>query len=100
MLKLVICLPTTLTHTRDLYPRVATRDIKTYSPSVRRCKESFVPRELVLLLCLPSVDALRDLRPKGVCPVSIMLCLPSVDALRELRPKGVCPDVVFQVSML
>ena len=23
-----------------------------------------------------------------------MLCLPSVDALRELRPKGVCPNVV------
>ena len=36
MLNLVICLPATLTRTRtrDIYPRVATRDIKTYSNKV------------------------------------------------------------------
>ena len=54
-------------------------------------KESFVPREFVLMLCLPSVDALRELRPKGVCPNFVS---PKVDAQRELRPKGVCPNVV------
>ena len=28
-----------------------------------------------------------------------MLCLPSVDALRELRPEGICPHVVSIVQI-
>ena len=77
-----------------------------------------VPRELVLMLCLPSVDALRGLRPKGISPdvvspecrcskksfvpreLVLMLCLPSVDALRELRPKGICPHACAQFSAM
>ena len=43
------------------------------------------------MLCLPSVDALRELRLKGISPYVVS---PSVNALRELRPKGISPDVV------
>ena len=29
----------------------------------------------------------------------MLLCLPSVDALKELRPKGICPNVVSLVQI-
>ena len=81
------------------------------SPKCRWCKKSFVSKELVLLLCLPSVDALI---PKGICPnvVSVVqipkelvvLLSASVyrfkESQREFRPKGISPVVVSQVSML
>ena len=37
------------------------------------------------MLCLPSVDALRELRPKGISPVVVS---PEKLILRELCPGG------------
>ena len=43
---------------RALRPKGISPDV--VSPKCRCSKKSFVPRELVLMLCLPSVDALTS----------------------------------------
>jgi len=58
-------------------------------------KKALPQRELVLMLCLPSVDALWELCAKGISPVVVS----QVSMLWELRPKGICPNVVSLVQI-
>ena len=65
---------------RALRPKGISPDV--VSPE---CRCSNVPRELVLMLCLPSVDALRELGPKCICPNVVSLV--QIPRVALLSPK-------------